>query len=126
MLLGFSQTDIMKKSLTTLVQPKRIKRIERAQKTFKELSIQKAQLAVEVNSLVTLEWKVGVLKQVVEMGLTGNGLKDDAPQLPVVVSAVSELNKMQGHHKPNRHIYEAAEIPFDEYIQKITYYQKEY
>lgn len=47
---------------------------------------------------VTYEWKVGVLKNLVKRGL----MTEDESKLQIssITSAVSELNKMAGDHKP--------------------------
>jgi phage terminase small subunit len=62
------------------------------------------------NCGVTFEWCVTMLKSTAEKCLTGDGLKDGAPNPGALVSAVQELNRMMGNHAPDKVINANVEV----------------
>ena len=51
---------------------------------------------------ITYEWKLGILKDVIERCAKGDATREGILHPSGIVSAVQELNKMQGHYKPEQ------------------------
>lgn len=78
---------------------------------------------------VTFDWKVKMLKSLIENCASGNNTKDDVIHPSGVVSAIAELNKMQGHYAPEKTLTTNVnvELEEDENIDNlIDMYRRDY
>ncbi len=79
--------------------------------TIGQENLTKPEIAEEINRAinqhlhncgVTYEWCVSMLKQMAEKCISGDTLKDGAPNPSALVSAIQELNRMMGNHAPDK------------------------
>lgn len=75
---------------------------------------------------ITFEWKVKKLKEVAEVSLVGDANGKIYPA--AAVSAISELNKMQGDHAPVKtaNLNVNVDSSLEDVYELIKLYQKEY
>lgn len=79
---------------------------------------------------VTLEWKVIKLKEITEKALTSNqyiddnGVMHDSYDPQTAIRALAELNKMQGHYAPEKHVNVNIEGSIDKIRQTLIDYEK--
>lgn len=88
---GYSEQYALKNSFRLLQKPDVKDYIEkRLEQMDKELG-------------VTFEWKVKKLKNVVDRAIPDDEIESDLAAT-VGISAIQELNKMQGHHSAEKHV----------------------
>lgn len=88
--------------------------------------IEKRMKKIEEKIEATIEWKVKMLKTCAEKCLQGEADRDGLIHPSGIVSAIAELNKMQGHYAPEKSINVHADADAEETSSLIKQYEREY
>lgn len=76
---------------------------------------------------ITANWKANKLRQIILKALPDND-EEGKPNYSAVISAISELNKMQGHYSAEKHVNTNLNVDTDmiELVELIKKYKSEY
>lgn len=90
--------------------------------------IKEVQHQLTEKTKITIEWKMQKLKEVVDTSLTpqydSNGLAQY--KLDTAVTAIRELNKMQGDYAPEKHLNLNVSAEIDRVADLIAQYERPY
>lgn len=88
-------------------------------KPFVKQAIEKNRLKVEQKTLVTFEWKVNKLQEIIDQAQSSEQYRD-------AVAAMAELNKMQGHYAPEKQVNYNVDVTLENIRNARLEYKKEY